>query len=113
MSPEEKRTWQMKMRVKSSTSFWLVFWAGVAVGIIPLPLALYGLLRIPPASTVEMVITFIPDFAVAAFVAALALGLLCVCFRPLRTLGKGILTGLLISTIGWHLAYIFLPVFFL
>lgn len=113
MSSEKERTWQKKLHVKSSTSFWLVFWAGVVVGIIPLPLALYGLLRVPPASTIEVVISFIPDFAVAAFVAALAIGLLCVFFRPLRTLGKGILTGLLISTIGWHLAYIFLPVFFL
>jgi len=113
MSSEKERTWQKKLHVKSSTSFRLVFWTGVVVGIIPLPLALYGLLRIPPASTVEMVITFIPGFAVAAYVAELALALLCLFFRPLRTLGKGILTGLLITTIGWHLAYIFLPVFFI
>ena len=103
----------MKLHLKASTSFWLVFWTGVAAGIIPLPLALYGLLRVPPASMVEVVISFIPGFAVAVYVAELVLGLLCLFFSRLRTLGKGILTGLLISTIGWHLAYLFLPVFFI
>lgn len=99
----------MRIRLKASTSSKLVFWAGVVVGIIPLPLAVYGLLQFASVNLVEVVLTRIPDFAVVTYVAILALGLLCLFFSLLRTLGKGILTGLLISTIGWHLAYIFVP----
>lgn len=101
----------MRIHLKARTHSWLIFGAGVVVGIIPLPLAVYGLLRVP-TSTVLVAISYIPGFAVVAYVAVLALGLLCLFFSRLRTLGKGILAGLLITTIGWHLTYLFLPLFF-
>jgi hypothetical protein len=102
----------MKMPAKTFASSWLVFWASVVVGIIPLPLAVAGLLM-DPRSTVLVVLTFIPGFAVAAYCAEVIIGVLCLFPSQLRTLGKGILTGLLITTIGWHIAYIILPIFFL
>lgn len=102
----------MKIPAKGLASSWLVYWAGVAVGIVPLPLAVAGLL-LDPRSTVLVVLSYIPGFAVVAYCAVAALAVLCLFFSQLRTLGKGILTGLLISTIGWHIAYIVLPIFFL
>ena len=102
----------MKIRLKGLAPFWLAFWAGVVVGIVPLPLAVVGLVRFP-SSTVLVVLTYIPGFAVAVYVAELAIALLCLLPRRLRPVGQGILTGLLISTIGWHITYIFLPIFFI
>jgi hypothetical protein len=102
----------VKIPAKTFASSRLVFWAGVAVGIVPLPLAVTGLL-LDPRSTVLVVLTFIPGFAVAVYCAEVIIAALCLFLSRLRTLGKGILIGLLISTIGWHIAYIFLPIFFL
>ncbi|HLW02307.1 MAG TPA: hypothetical protein VKT82_26865 [Ktedonobacterales bacterium] len=112
LSGYEERTWHMKNPSKALASSWLVYWAGVVVGIIPWPLAVVGLVRFP-SSTVLVLLTYIPGFAVAAYVAELVIAVLCLFLSRLRPLGQGILTGLLISTIGWHLTYIFLPIFFI
>jgi uncharacterized membrane protein YjdF len=77
----------MKIHSKARAFSWLVYWAGVIVGIIPLPLALVGLVRFP-TSTVLVVLTFIPGFAVAVYGAEVAFAVLCLLFSRLRTLGK-------------------------
>lgn len=102
----------MKLRLKVSTASRLGFWAGVAVGIVPLPLAVIGLVN-SPSSAVLVVLTYIPGFAVAVYVAEAAIAGLCFFLARLRPLGKGILTGLLITTIGWHVTYLLLPLFLL
>lgn len=90
---------------------WLSYRIGVAAGIIPLLLAVVGLILYPMMNTVNMGLSFIPVPAVTLYAAEGAVMGFCWLLNRLRPVGRGILTGLIISTAVWHMVYIWLPLF--